>query len=137
MRGALRDGVEQRQVLARPGPLGELHVVDDHAGARAAQAVDGPRVERAAERPLDAHVGDRGVVDRDEGDAVDGLLPAQLVAQGDRVLLLRGEDVADVGGERDRGGGEACREDGDAGRRAAPPRCGPPAHASYRRCLAK
>ena len=47
------DRVVEREVVGGPRRrLGELDVVDDRAGARLPEAIDGARVAAAAERPL-------------------------------------------------------------------------------------
>jgi hypothetical protein len=114
------DRVEQRDVLARPGRLGELHVVDDRARARRLEAVDHARVQRPRERPLLAQVGERGVVDGDDEEVARRLGAADLEPRGDAALLERRQQSGGLEPERQRGGergdGERCGEpDRDAG----------------------
>jgi hypothetical protein len=108
--GAL-DRAEQREVLALLRRLGELHVVDDALGAGAAQRVDRARVQRALERPLALEVGERDVVDGHDRDVLDGLGPARLEADGDRLVLDAVEEVRVLGDEGERQRGERRHED--------------------------
>ena len=131
--GARRDGVEQREVVARPRRLGELDVVDDHARARARAA------RRSRGRAASAGTATGGRARRTSTSSIattatssTGLLAAQLEAQRDGVLLRRVEDAGDVRGERDRDGDDAGGEDGEARRGAAASRRG-----AYRRWRAR
>ena len=113
--GAARalDGLEQGQVLALARRLGELDVVDDLAGAGLAQPVDRSGVARARERPLQAEVGERRVVDLDDQELGGRRGPAHTEAVVDGVVLEPGHGPgqarADAGDGDERPGGEDRR----------------------------
>ena len=89
------------------GLLGELDVVDDRAGAVAAQAVDRLRVARARERPRLAEVVEGLVVDGHHQQARRRHRAAALEALVDRVLLEAGQQARELrrttGADGDRG----------------------------------
>ena len=80
--------VEQAVVLGVAG-LGELHVVDDHAGARVLEDLDRRRVAAAQERPaVPRPLAESAGVDRDDGHALrGGLRPADVEARIHRLEL--------------------------------------------------
>ena len=101
------------------GRLGELDVDRDRLGARFAQAVDHPCVQRAREGPLHAEFAEGAVVDRDDDDVVRPLLgPPHREAGVDGLQLQAAHQVGRVGDDRDRRGGDDDEEDRQF---AAPP----------------
>ena len=108
----LVDRRDERVVIAWRRLLGELDVVDDHAGAGAAQAVDGLRVAPPLERPVIPRVRERLVVDGHHEQVRGRARVAVLEALDDRLLLEAREQAPEVGGARHARGDDAGHEDG-------------------------
>ena len=110
---ALADRVEEGDVLARLGLLGELDVVDDLARARGVQAATTWAWQRARERPGLLEVVEGLVVDSDYEEALDRLGPAHVEACLERLALERGERAGLAGPEGDAERGERDRAQGE------------------------
>jgi hypothetical protein len=98
--------------LSSRGVVCSVNFGDDHAGARAAQAVDGLRVATPLEGPVIPGVGEGLVVDGHHEQVRGRALRAMLVALDDRLLLEAREQAPEIGGAGHGRRDDAGHEDG-------------------------
>ena len=103
------DRVEEGEVLAPAGGLGELDVVDDLARTGAVQPADHAAVQRAAERPPLLEVAEGLGVDPDDEQPPDRLGAANVESGLQRLALERRESAGLAGGQGDGEGGKRHR----------------------------